>query len=71
MSVRDKIKLENHGSPIAGMLVKMTPIAAAEMHKLCTDFVECAKLNAAGTVNDLEMARSLSHRSLKTIIFLV
>ena len=53
------------------MLVKMTPMAAAEMHKLCTDFAECAKFNAAGTVDDSEIAKSLSHRSLRTIIFLV
>ena len=69
--VRDKIKLEKHGSPKAARLPKMTPIAAAEVHKLCTDFDDCAKFNATGTVDDLEMAKSLSHRSLKTIIFLV
>ena len=69
--VRDKIKLEKHGSPKAAGLPKMTPIAAAEVHKICTDFDDCAKFNATGTVDDLEMAKSLSHRSLKTIIFLV
>ena len=49
----------------------MTPIAAAEVHKLCTDFANSAKFNATETVDDPEMAKSLSHRSLKTIIFLV
>jgi hypothetical protein len=70
-SVRDKIKLEKHGSPIAARLVKMSPIAAAEMYKLCTDFTESAKFNASGTVDDFEMAKSLSHRSPRTMIFLV
>ena len=49
----------------------MTPIAAAEVHKLCTDFADCAKFNTAGTVDDLEMARLLSHKRSKTIVFLV
>ena len=70
-SVRDKIKLEKRGSPIAARLVKMSPIAATEMHKLCTDLTESAKFNAAGTVHDFEMAKSLSHRSPRTMISLV
>ena len=69
--VRDKIKLEKHGSPKAARLPKMAPTAAAEVHELCTDFSDCAKFNAHGTVDDPEMSKSLSHRSLKTIIFLV
>ena len=48
----------------------MTSIAAVEVHKLCTDFDDCAKSYGTGTVDDLEMAKSLSHRSLKTIIFI-
>ena len=69
--VRDKIKLEKHGSPKAAGLPKMTSIAAAEVHKLRTDFDDCANFNTPGTVDDPEMAKSLSHKSLKTIIFLV
>ena len=69
--VRDKIKLEKQRPPKAARLSKMTSIAAAEVHKLCTDFVDCAKFNATGTVDDPEMAKSLSYRSLKTIVFLV
>ena len=69
--VRDKIKLEKHRPPKPARLSKMTSIAAVEVHKLCTDFDDCAKSYSTGTVDDLEMAKSLSHRSLKTIIFLV
>ena len=39
-SVRDKIKLDKHGPPIAAMLAKMNEIAAAEMHKASTDFAK-------------------------------
>ena len=69
--VRYKIKLEKHKPPKTARLPKMTSIAAAEVHKLCIDFADGAEFNATGTVDDPEMAKSLSHRSLKTIIFLV
>ena len=50
------------------MLVKMTPIAATEMHKLCTDLTESVKFNAAGTVHDFEMTKSLSHVATTTAV---
>ena len=46
--VRDKIKFEKHGLSIAAWLVKMTPTAASEMYKSCTDIAGSAKIMAAG-----------------------
>ena len=44
-SVRDKIKLEKHGSSRAAVLAKMNPIAAAETHTASTDFAKISKLH--------------------------
>ena len=69
--VRDKIKFEKHGLSIAAWLVKVTSTAASEMYKSCTDIAGSAKSMAGGTVDDLQMAKPLSHRSPITMIFLV
>ena len=69
--VRDKIKIEKHGLSIAAWLVKVTSTAASEMYKSCTDIAGSAKSMAGGTVDDLQMAKPLSHRSPITMIFLV